>query len=247
MSNKTILACVVGLAIAGSAYFFYSNSGTSNGISGSKESSEVVADALVEFKEGTHYDSIDPIYGLPKNSVVEVLWYGCPYCQKMEDVIQSDRFKQASVDWNFQQIHLAKEDGLIGFDFKIYAALKQMGLEGTVGKKYMEALNNRGLSRSSFEKFASQYGIPMDTIKELSESDEAKSYFMFNVQFSDRPEFKGVPAFVVNGRYIVNNRYDVIDVTSYLIGKDADSNKDSDLTSNEVSDEAPDDELALEE
>jgi len=174
----------------------------------------------VKYVEGDHYVKIDPIYGLPENSVVEVLWYGCPHCYNMEKVVSSEDFKKKSDDWSFQQVHIAKKDGPIGFDFKIYSALKQMGLDKTVGKEYMKALHEDGLDRSKFEDFAKKHGLSIEALEKLGGNEESENYFKFISQFSDRDEFKGVPTFVVEGKYIINNKYDVADVANHLLNED---------------------------
>tara|TARA_Y100001936_G_C15945861_1_gene597335 strand:- start:14 stop:748 length:735 start_codon:yes stop_codon:yes gene_type:complete len=180
----------------------------------------------IKFVEGEHYIKIDPVYGLPSNSVVEVLWYGCPHCYNMEEKVSSKEFKEKSKDWNFQQIHFAKKDGPVGFDFRIYAALKQMGLDSTIGKKYMAALHEDGLDRGSFDSFAKKNGLSVDAIQELSSNEEAQNYYNFSAQFSEREGFKGVPSFIVEGKYIINNAYDVADVANYLLKLEGGSSED---------------------
>jgi thiol:disulfide interchange protein DsbA len=213
--SKGLIAAAV-LASVGWGYHYLSQTRISTNHSAV---GEVSVEQDVAFKEGEHFMSIDPIFGLPNNSVVEVFWYGCPHCYKMEKVISSPEFKEKSKGWSFQKFHLAKKDGVVGFDFRVYSALKQMGLEETVGKAYMTAIHEDGLDRSNLGDFAKKHGISMETLTVLSDNDESKNYYNFISQFSSRKEFKGVPAFIVEGQYLINLKYDVADVANFLLSK----------------------------
>ncbi len=236
MPNKKVTALAVAVAVSavvamGSNMFSKMDDKTASvkaPVIGDGEVKSAVEpkEAKVEFKEGDHYIEIKPVYGLPSKSVVEVLWYGCSHCYNMEQFLQTDEFKEKSEAWNFQQIHFAKKDGPAGFDFGIYAALKQMGLDKTVGKEYMKAIHEGGLDRGNFEKFAEEKGLSIETVNELSKNDEAENYFKFSSQFSERDGFKGVPTFVVEGKYIINNAYNIADVANYLLEKESSLKQD---------------------
>jgi thiol:disulfide interchange protein DsbA len=230
MSNKkkTLIAGLIVGAVTCAGVFVsnYHSEGESvkktTSVEQSPQSAEKVkAVEKVQYKEGDHFVSIDPIFGLPQNSVVEIFWYGCPHCYKMEDVVNSDEFKAKSKDWAFQKFHIAKKSGTAGFDFRVYSALVQMGMEDVVGKKYMHAIHENGLDRSNLGKFAEENGLSLETLTALSENEEAKNYFNFISQFSDRDEFEGVPSFVVQGKYIINNKYDIADVANFLLEKES--------------------------
>jgi len=186
----------------------------------SVEAQEVDKEVKQVFEEGEHYVSIDPVYGLPERSVVEVFWYGCPHCYNTEKMLASEDFKEKSKDWSFQKYHIAAQKGPAGFDFNIFAALTQMGLEKEIGGAYMKALHEDGLDRGDFSDFAKKHGLSAEAIEKLSKNEESKNSFAFISQFSDRPEFKGVPAFIVEGKYLINGRYDVADVANFLLEKE---------------------------
>jgi thiol:disulfide interchange protein DsbA len=220
--GKGLIAAAV-LAAVGLGYHFSSEEISPQRVAKSVDSGSESIEQGVVFKEGEHFVSIDPIFGLPSNSVVEIFWYGCPHCYNMEKVISTPEFKEKSKNWSFQKFHLAKKDGVAGFDFRVYSALKQMGLEDTVGMEYMKAIHEDGLDRSNLDDFAKKHGISMETLTVLSDNDESKNYYNFISQFSSRKEFIGVPAFIVEGKYLINIKYDVADVANYLLSMDDES------------------------
>lgn len=170
-----------------------------------------------KFVEGEHYVKVNKIQGLPQNSVMEILWYGCTFCYRMEELVQSDEFKEKTKHWEFSQVHVAGRGGDVLFDFKVFSALNQLGVEHLVGKKYMKALHEEGLDRKDFPLFAKKNGLSMTALSPLFENEETKSLHAYVSKISEQKEFKGVPSFLVKGEYLINIKYDIVEIANYLL------------------------------
>lgn len=158
-----------------------------------------------------------------KIEVVEVFWYGCGHCAHFEPTVQAwQKFIQADVD--FYQI-----PAQFSSQWKIHAGLfyltHALKINEKVHQGIFDSIHKQGrtlLNKSAQQDFLEQYGV--------SEAEFDKHYDSFGVRrqmkMSDQMirtwGISGVPAVIVNGKYMVNassagGEGNVFDVVNYLI------------------------------
>ena len=180
-----------------------------------------------DYQEGRHYELIEPLptRNPEKIEVIEFFWFGCGHCFSLEQLIKDWKSEVSSevdffrlpVVWNAQtkthaKLFFATEtlqvpEAIQGIFSAIHYNSKMMLSDkdnipyvlgsGIQEDKYLAATNSFGLKNNlrKAELFAFKYGI------------------------------KGVPAFIVNGKYKVSatreiGTEDLLDVVNYLIEKE---------------------------
>jgi len=175
---------------------------------------------------GQHYKVLEN-QTTPRNTdkieVVEVFWYGCGHCNHFEPTVQAwKKFLQADVD--FYQL-----PAQFNRQWKIHAGLFYLTHALKINEKVHQGIfdsihkQNKSLFKKDDQKaFLAQYGV--------SESDFDKYYDSFGVRrqmkMADQMVrtwgISGVPAVIVNGKYMVNassagGEEKVFDVVNHLI------------------------------
>jgi thiol:disulfide interchange protein DsbA len=175
------------------------------------------------------YTLIEQPQAVPANGKVhveELFWYGCGHCFSLEDHVESWAAKLPS-DVEFSRI-----PAMFGKSWVIHAQMYYMGeVLGITEKSHSDIfkaihINGKRLQRKSEQKeFFAAYGV--------SEEDFDKAYSSFTVksrlQQGDKRirayRVSGVPAIVVNGKYLVDagsagGQQNIFKVVDYLIAQE---------------------------
>lgn len=160
----------------------------------------------------------------PANTIEvrEFFWYGCSYCFKLEPHMQS-WLKTIPKDVYF---------------LRTPAAMNPMWEQGARAYYVSEALGVRKrthlplfhvnfsgkqqvLQKEAFAKFFTQYGIPESKFNSTYDSFAISAKIAESNQLAQKYQLTGVPAVVVNGKYIVQGGDNkVIQVVEYLVNKE---------------------------
>ena len=169
---------------------------------------------------------IDYTWDLGKLHVEELFWYGCGHCFSLEEHVTSWVNKLP------KDVEFSRVPAMFGKPWVIHAQLYYMGevlgiTEQSHGDIFKAIhINGKRLQRKSEQQeFFAAYGV--------SESDFEKAYNSFTVKSRLKQGDKrirnyrvsGVPAIVVNGKYLVDassagGQHNIFKVVDYLLEKE---------------------------
>ena len=157
-----------------------------------------------------------------KIEVREFFWYGCTYCFKLEPHMQS-WLKKIPKDVYFLRTPAAMtpmwEQGA-----RAYYVSEALGVRKRTHLPLFHANfsgNQRVLQKEAFAKFFTQYGVPEQKFNSMFDSFAITAKIAESNQLARKYQLTGVPAVVVNGKYIVQGGDEkVVQVVDYLVNKE---------------------------
>ena len=164
--------------------------------------------AQLSFVEGTDYQLISPAVKTAqpdKVVVTEVFWYGCPHCFRFEPHVErwSAKLPEGVV---FEQVPSSLNPRWTEHA-RAYYAFQLMGvLEQTHGA-FFDALHlkrQRLLDVDSIAEFVAERGLDEKAFREYYSSFPVDTQIRKNVQREKRYGHNGVPAVIVNGKYLIS-------------------------------------------
>jgi len=167
-----------------------------------------VASAQTAFMAGTDYQVISPAVKTTqpdKVVVTEIFWYGCPHCFRFEPYVERWAaglpdgvvFEQVPSSLNQRWTELARA----------YYAFKMMGVLEQTHKAIFDAIHlkrQRLDSLDSIAAFAASLGLDEKVFRENYASFPVETQVRKNMQKEKRYGHRGVPAVIVNGKYLVS-------------------------------------------
>ena len=180
-----------------------------------------------DYQEGRHYDLIEPLptRNPEKIEVIEFFWFGCGHCFSLEQLIKDWKSEVSSevdffrlpVVWNAQTKTHAK----------LFFATETLQVPEAIQGIFSAIHYNRKMMLSDKEiiPFFQGYGIQEDKYLAATNSFGLKNNLRKAELFAFKYGIKGVPAFIVNGKYKVSatreiGTEDLLDVVNYLIEKE---------------------------
>lgn len=161
-----------------------------------------------KYREGVHYDRLVPVQGTSsppdKIEVAEFFWYGCVYCYRMDAYIEEWK-KDQPQEVNFINIP-ALWDPTMETHARLFLALQAVGELDTAHRDVFRAIHteNRLLLRlGDQERFVRRYGVSADDFRNAFRSFSVESNLRRIKDLMRRYRILAVPAFVVNGKYVV--------------------------------------------
>jgi len=167
--------------------------------------------ASTELVAGRDYAPVEPAQPVPGGAqiiVVEFFWYGCPHCSDMhprlkawaqrqpadvtlvyQPVVARDRW-EGGARMHFTLLALGEQQRLAD---ALYEATQLDGLDLNDEAAMLGWAERQGLDR---QRFAAAYGSP----QVQRQVAEARSV-------AERYQLRGVPALVVDGRYLTSNAH----------------------------------------
>lgn len=185
-------------------------------------STSIVAD---DYRVGKHYQILaEPIAtrDSEKIEVIEFFWFGCGHCYSLENQLNSWEKKLSSnvdfwrspITWN----EMAKTHA------KLFYAAEFFKKPEIISNTFVSIHANQRMMTSDKElkPFFASFGVSEDKYQSLFNSFAMKNKIRRAETFGLKYEVRGVPAFVVNGKYKVSASRDVgtnelLDVVDYLI------------------------------
>ncbi len=157
-----------------------------------------------------------------KIEVREFFWYGCPHCYRLEPHMQT-WLKKLPKDVNFVRTPAAMnpvwEQGARG-----YYVSEALGVRKKTHLPLFHAIHAGGqqiFDQNSQAKFFVKYGVPEAKFNSLFNSFAITSKVAQAKQLAQQYQLSGVPAVVVNGKYVVQGEdAKVTQVISYLVEKE---------------------------
>jgi thiol:disulfide interchange protein DsbA len=163
----------------------------------------------LQFKEGQDYITVNPavkVPGVKAPYVIEYLWLGCPHCQAMNPIVE--KYEQANPKVTFVRRPAIGRDRWV-FDAHVFYALEQSGNSKLVYKIMafyhdFAASERRLPDRVDLKPFFVEHHIDADKFYRAMDSDATLDKLSLAFKDQDSLGIKGVPAFLVGGKYIVN-------------------------------------------
>ena len=182
--------------------------------------------AQMAFVEGTDYEVISPAVKTTqpdKVVVTEVFWYGCPHCFRFEPYVErwSAELPEGVI---FEQVPSSlnprwTEHARAYYSFQIMGALEQMHTA------FFDAIHLKRQRLNSLDiiaEFVAERGLDEKAFREHYFSFPVETQLRKNMQKEKRYGHNGVPAVIVNGKYLVtgslagsNDR--MIQIMNYLV------------------------------
>ena len=161
-----------------------------------------------KYQEGVHYDRLVPVQGTSsppdKIEVAEFFWYGCVFCYRMDAYIEEWQ-KDQPEEVNFINIP-ALWNTTMEMHARLYLALQAVDELGAAHRDVFRAIHteNRPLVRlTDQERFAERYGVSAEDYRNAFRSFSVESSLRRIMELMRRYRILAVPAFVVNGKYVV--------------------------------------------
>lgn len=139
-----------------------------------------------------------------KVEVVEFFWYGCPHCYALEPVIES-WVKKAPQDVQFKRVPAVfnQQWEIAG---RAYYALEALGELNRLHKPLFDAIHRDGLritDERALTAWLNKNGVDVGKFSAATKSFAVESKLKRAKQLLELAKLDGVPALVVNGRYVI--------------------------------------------
>ena len=157
-----------------------------------------------------------------KIEVIEFFWFGCGHCYSLENQLNSWEkklpadidFWRSPITWN----EMAKTHA------KLFYAAEFFKKPDIIASTFVSIHANQRMmtSERELEPFFASYGIAQDQYQSLFNSFAMQNKIRRADSFGLKYEIRGVPAFIINGKYKVSasrqvGTSELLDVVDYLI------------------------------
>lgn len=187
------------------------------------------AQAQLAFVEGTDYQAISPPVRTsdPDRVVVtEIFWYGCPHCFRFEPYAQN--------------LAASLPDGAV-FEYvpsvlnprwtehaRAYYAFRMMGVLDRIHQSFFDAIHRKRQRLTSLDtiaEFVAAEGFDAAAFREHYFSFPVETQIRRNMQMEKRYGHRGVPAVVVNGKYLVSaslagSNQRMVEIIRFLVARE---------------------------
>ena len=183
-----------------------------------------------KYQEGVHYDRLVPVQGTSsppdKIEVAEFFWYGCPFCYRIDAYIEEWEKEQPD-EVNLINIP-ALWDTTMEMHARLFLALQAVGELDAAHRDVFRAIHteSRPLVRlADQERFAERYGVSAEDYRNAFRSFSVESSLRRIMDLMRRYRILAVPAFVVNGKYVVRVTPDsdmpqLLDIVDELVARE---------------------------
>ena len=158
------------------------------------------------FQEGVHYQTLSKPVVTSDSSKVEVLelfWYGCPHCDSLDPALKAWVQKLPS-DVNFVRMPV-----VFGRSWEMHARMfwvaKNLGLLETIHEPLFNAIHREGQRLQRVDEgiaFFERFGADPAVVKRELDGFATESALRLADARVRAYGIQGVPALVVNGRYV---------------------------------------------
>ncbi len=179
-----------------------------------------------EFSEGIEYDILkSPVKTSNPDKVVvtEVFWYGCPHCFRLEPYML--QWKETLPEGVELEIVPSVLNRSWQNHARAYYALQMMGVDEQMHAKIFNAIhlrNQRLDTAQTMADFVAKQGLDEKKFLEFFQSFPVDSKLRKNKQIERKYGHRGVPAIIVNGKYLTSasragSNAQMLKVVDYLV------------------------------
>ena len=165
-----------------------------------------LAAGAAELKEGRDFRLIDPSLPAPKDriEVTEFFWYGCPHCFDFEPELAA-WVNKLPADVSFRRVPVVPASNKWTSAAQLYYTLEALDL---VGKLHGDVFNAMHLDRLHLDnekvlfEWVATKGVDAKKFSDTWNSPGVQSRIQQARELSQRSGLTGVPAVMVQGRYL---------------------------------------------
>ncbi len=181
------------------------------------------------FKQDIHYKKLErrvkPQAPSNKIEVVEMFWYGCPHCFKLEPSVKKWR-KTIPQDVLFTSIPAAFNERW-AIHARAFFAAESLGLHDATHEVLFKALHEQGRrlnTEDALVRFFASEGIDGDKFRKTMRSREVKAKVNMAKSLGKRYGLTGVPSLIVDGQYRVlldhiKSYGELFEIVDFLVNK----------------------------
>jgi len=177
------------------------------------------------FDEGIDYRRLAkplPVARKGRAEVLELFWYGCPHCHQLEPLLDGWRARHPKVAFN-------RLPAVLGDSWSVHArayyAAESLGVLERIHKPLFDAIHVAGKQfndESSLAAFAGGLGLDANRFRQAMSAFGVDAKVRQALETTRRVGLDGVPALVVNGRYLTSpaltgSRERTLDVLDFLV------------------------------
>ncbi|MCH4564655.1 MULTISPECIES: thiol:disulfide interchange protein DsbA/DsbL [Halomonas] len=158
--------------------------------------------------EGQHYEvlpeAVETRVDEGQIEVTEAFWYGCPHCYNLEDPLNAWVAEQPE-DVVFQRLPATMGGDWNQHAMAFYAA-QELGILDAVHEDFFDAIHENGRRLTELDDIAAffaDYGVSEEEAREALTSFGVKSQVNQAHARMRAMRLMGVPALIVDGRYLV--------------------------------------------
>lgn len=184
--------------------------------------------ASLDLVEGDTYARIEPAQPVASGDRIEVIeffWYGCPHCHDMHPRLEAWARRlppDVALRREAAALRPTWESGA-----RMHFVLEALGASERLSGSLFEAVQLDGLDlqdEAAWFAWAAAQGLDRARVAELHRSAQAQRYVALSAEVGQRYQLRGVPAFVVDGRYLTSNSFtgsaqDTLDTVGKLVAK----------------------------
>ncbi|MGM0832487.1 MAG: thiol:disulfide interchange protein DsbA/DsbL [Pseudomonadota bacterium] len=162
-----------------------------------------------ELVEGQHYTLLESPVATQVDEgqieVTEAFWFGCPHCYRMQEPVSE---WYATLEDDVSVVHMP---ATMGGDWNTHAtafyAAESLGIEEQLHADFFEAIHEDGRSLTDpdeIAEFFSNYGVSEKEAKQALTAFDVRSEVNKANGRMREMRLMGVPALVIDGRYLVS-------------------------------------------
>jgi thiol:disulfide interchange protein DsbA len=159
-----------------------------------------------EYNEGIDYQLLSraqPVANDGSVEVVELFWYGCPHCYRLEPTLKS-WLKKKPAKVTFTRVPAIFNSPDWHLHATAFYTAEVLGKGDKMHAPLFEAIHekNRPLrNRQQLMEFFAEYGVSNDDFNSTFDSFTVQTKVQRAADLTKKYEITGVPAMIVNGKY----------------------------------------------
>lgn len=161
-----------------------------------------------ELMEGVQYKTLNKPQSIAphKKSVVEVFGYGCPHCYHLEPSLHKWLENKPS-DVHFERMPVVFNHPNWIYMARVFYTAKRLGVLDKSHQDFFHAIHRDKVevyTPEDLAKFFSRYGVKKKDFIDMFESFVVDGDLKKAAKLTRAYEVEGVPAVIVNGRYLTD-------------------------------------------
>ena len=189
-----------------------------------------VGAALAQYEEGIQYERLAapvPTVDANKVEVVELFWYGCPHCYRLEPELKN-WLKNKPANVVFVRVPAVFRP-IWAFHAKVYYTAEVLGVLDKVHDAMFNAMHVQRRKMATVDEVKAlfaQYGVTSEKFDNAFNSFAVDAKVRRATDLTQRYGLEGVPALVINGKYVTDGvmahgHNGMLQVTDYLISMES--------------------------
>jgi len=175
------------------------------------------------FQEGIHYQEIELEDNLNVPKVMELFWYGCPHCYRMENSLKP-WLNSKPIDFDFEKKPAVIRGSWLIHAKAFYTAKKLKVLNKLNAEifNHIHKLKKSLNSKEAIQKLFSKNDIDENMFLKAFDSKEIQDLAMQAAIDTRQLSVTSTPTFIVKGRYLITakmagSQKKILDVIDYLL------------------------------